>query len=155
MAHRIRHALRETGYDEKLTGTIEVDETFVGGVKQGVGGGYKKHRTPVVAMVQRGGTVRSKVMPTVNGANLKQAIRENVQICSEIHTDMNPVYLQLEPKYTVKSVKHRAGEYSRHEGEENVVTRPALNHGSACSSWRGRHVPPCQRTTSAALSGGV
>jgi hypothetical protein len=30
-------------------------------------------------MVQRGGAVRSKVMPTVNGANLKQAIRENVQ----------------------------------------------------------------------------
>src|SRR5580692_8596960 len=95
MSHRIRHALAETGYAEKMAGTIEVDETFVGGVKQGVGGGHKKHRTPVVAMVQRGGTVRSKVMPTVNGANLKQAIRENVQICSEIHTDMNPVYLQL------------------------------------------------------------
>ena len=30
---------------------------------------------------------------------------------------MNPVYLQLEPKYTVKSVKHRAGEYGRHEGK--------------------------------------
>ena len=125
MAHRIRHALAETGYAQKMTGTIEVDETFVGGVKQGVGGGHKKHRTPVVAMVQRGGTVRSKVMPTVNGANLKQAIRENVQICSEIHTDMNPVYLQLEPKYTVKSVKHRAGEYSRHEGE-NVVTTASV-----------------------------
>jgi transposase-like protein len=125
MSHRIRHALAETGYAEKMAGTIEVDETFVGGVKSGVGGGYKKHRTPVFAMVQRGGSVRSKVMPTVNGANLKQAIRENVQICSEIHTDMNPVYLQLEPKYTVKSVKHRAGEFSRHEGE-NVVTTASV-----------------------------
>jgi hypothetical protein len=35
-------------------------------------------------MVQRGGPVRSKVLPTVNGHNLKQAIRDNVQICSEV-----------------------------------------------------------------------
>ena len=125
MAHRIRHALKETDYAEKLTGTIEVDETFVGGIKQGVGGGNKQHRVPVVAMVQRGGTVRSKVMPTVNGANLKQAIRENVQICSEIHTDSNYAYRQLEPKFTHKSVKHSAGEYSRHEGE-NVVTTASV-----------------------------
>ena len=125
MSHRIRHALKETGYAEKLTGTIEVDETYVGGIKTGVGGGNKQHRVPVVAMVQRGGTVRSKVMPTVNGANLKQAIRENVQICSEIHTDANYAYRQLEPKFTHKSVKHCAGEYSRHEGE-NVVTTASV-----------------------------
>jgi transposase-like protein len=125
MAHRIRHALKETGYTEKMNGTIEVDETFVGGIKTGVGGGNKKHRVPVVAMVQRGGEVRSKVMPTVNGANLKQAIRDNVQICSEVHTDANYAYRGLEPKFTHKSVKHCAGEYSRHEGE-NVVTTASV-----------------------------
>lgn len=125
MAHRIRHALKETGYAEKLTGTIEVDETYVGGIKTGAGQGSRQHRVPVVAMVQRGGPVRSKVMPTVNGANLKQAIRENVQICSEIHTDAHYAYRQLEPKFTHKSVKHCAGEYSRHEGE-NVVTTASV-----------------------------
>jgi transposase-like protein len=122
MAHRIRYALKSESFSEKLTGTVEVDETFIGGVKSGVGGGSKAHRTPVVAMVQRGGEVRSQVMPTVNGANLKQAIRENVQICSEVHTDANYAYRQLEPKFTHKSVKHCAGEYSRHEGEYIVTT---------------------------------
>jgi transposase-like protein len=122
MSHRIRHALKETEYAEKLSGTIEADETFVGGVTKGKGtGGIKSGKIPVFAMVQRGGPVRSKVMPTVNGANLKQAIRENVQICSEIHTDANYAYRQLEPKFTHKSVKHCAGEFSRHEGE-NIVT---------------------------------
>ncbi len=76
-------------------------------------------------MVQRGGAVRSKVMPTVNGANLKQAIRDNVAICSEVHTDMNQGYAGLEPKFTHKTVKHMAGEYSRHEGE-NVVTTASV-----------------------------
>jgi len=124
MAHRIRHALKENSYAEKLTGTIEVDETFVGGASKGKGQAGRK-QVPVVAMVQRGGEVRSQVMPTVNGANLKQAIRENVLLCSEVHTDANMSYRGLEPKFTHKSVKHCAGEFSRHEGE-NVVTTASV-----------------------------
>ena len=78
MAHRIRHALKENGYAEKLAGTVEADETFVGGFTSGKGTGYHGHKVPVMAMVQRGGAVRSKVMPTVNGANLKQIGRAHV-----------------------------------------------------------------------------
>src|SRR5277367_3459278 len=98
MAHRIRHALKETSYAEKLSGIIEADECYLGGVTVGKGARYTGNKVPVFAMVQRGGQVRSKVMPTVNGANLKQAIRDNVEICSEVHTDMNNRYFGLEPK---------------------------------------------------------
>jgi len=126
MAHRIRYALKETGYAEKMSGIVEADETFVGGVSTGKGKGRTVGgKIPVMAMVQRGGPVRSKVMPTVNGANLKQAIRDNVQICSEVHTDANYAYRGLEPKFTHKSVKHCAGEFSRHEGE-NVITTASV-----------------------------
>jgi transposase-like protein len=121
MAHRIRHALRDTSFAEKLDGTIEADECFVPTGTKGESNPVRK-LTPVFAMVQRGGSVRSKVMPTVNGANLKQAIRDNVQICSEVHTDMNQGYAGLEPKFTHKTVKHAAHEYSRHEGENIVST---------------------------------
>ena len=121
MAHRIRHALRETSFAEKMDGTIEADECFVPTGTKGEGKPVRK-LTPVFAMVQRGGSVRSKVMPTVNGANLKQAIRENVAICSEVHTDMNQGYAGLEPKFTHKTVKHAAREYSRREGENIVST---------------------------------
>ena len=76
MAHRIRHALKENGYGEKLSGIVEADETFMGGVSVGKGGGSMAGgKIPVMAMVQRGGPVRSKVMPSVNGANLRQAMR--------------------------------------------------------------------------------
>ena len=74
-----------------------------------------------MAMVQRGGSVRSKILPTVNGANLRQAIRDNVMICSEVHTDGEHGCKAIEPKFTHKSVKHGAGEFSRREGE-NIVT---------------------------------
>jgi transposase-like protein len=125
MAHRIRHALKENGYPDKLDGIIEADEALIGGVTVGKGKHYMGNKVPVMAMVQRGGTVRSKVMPTVNGANLKQAIRENVERCSELHTDHNAAYYSLRHEYELKSVKHCAGEYSRHEGE-NVVTTASV-----------------------------
>lgn len=124
MAHRIRHALKENGYADKLDGTIEADETFVGGVTKGKGQ-HAGNKVPVMAMVQRGGTVRSKVMPTVNGANLKQAIRDNVKAGSQVHTDAHMGYRQLAGEFEHHSVKHMAGEFSRHEGE-NVVTTASV-----------------------------
>jgi len=120
MAHRIRHALKENGYAEKLEGTIEADETLVGGVTSGKGQ-HAGNKVPVMAMVQRGGAVRSKVIPTVNGANLKQAIRDNVQAGAQLHTDAHFGYRGLAGEFQHHSVKHMAGEYSRHEGE-NVIT---------------------------------
>lgn len=125
MAHRIRHALKENGYADKLDGIVEADEVFLGGVTTGKGTGYHGHKVPVMAMVQRGGSVRSKVMPTVNGANLKQAIRENVKAGSQVHTDAHMGYRQLDGEFEHHSVKHCAGEYSRHEGE-NVVTTASV-----------------------------
>ena len=126
MAHRVRFVLKSDVFAQKLSGTIEADECFIGGVSTGKGGGSMAGgKIPVMALVQRGGEVRAKVMPTVNGANLKQAIRDNVEICSEIHTDAHMGYRGLEPKFTHKSVKHQAGEFSRHEGE-NVVTTASV-----------------------------
>jgi len=125
MANRIRHALKETSYADKLSGTIEVDEAVIGGPMPQAKGTWVENKTPVVALVQRGGPVRTMAMPTVNGKNLKQAIKDNVMICSEIHTDKKSAYLGLEPKYTHKTVNHSMDEFSRHEGE-NVVSTCAV-----------------------------
>ncbi len=120
MAHRIRYALQDSIFTDKLSGTVEADETFIGG--KGKGQGSKSNKTPVVSMVERGGNVRSQVMQSVNGTNLKKAIRDNVLICSEVHTDANHGYRGLEPKYEHHSVKHCAGEFSRHEGPKHITT---------------------------------
>jgi transposase-like protein len=121
MAHRIRHALKDESFSEKLDGIVEADDCYVPTGTQTEGKRAQKH-TRVFTMVQRGGATRSKVMPTVNGANLKQAIRDNVAICSEVHTDAHFGFRALEPKFTHKSVKHCAGEFSRREGENIVST---------------------------------
>lgn len=122
MAHRIRHALKETAFPNKLSGTVEADEVEIGGVYPQAKGTKNVNKSHVVALVQRGGPVRSKVMPTINGANLKQAVRENVERCSQLHTDRHPGYRGLRFEYEHKTVNHSLDEYSRHEGENIVST---------------------------------
>lgn len=70
MLHRIRLAM-ETGSIEKLSGEIEVDETYVGGVMKNMHRSVRKaknitgrgmvNKTAVMGMVQRGGNVKAKV----------------------------------------------------------------------------------------------
>jgi len=133
MTHRIRFALKDPSFSDKLQGTIEADETYVGGHLPNVRRGCKDNKTPVVALVERGGRVRSQVMRHVTGKNLKKVIRENVMICSEIHTDEHHGYWGLGPKYMHRAVKHSANEYVRREGGIMVTTNSA-DHFSRCSN---------------------
>jgi transposase-like protein len=50
MTHRIRHALRDSVFKGKLSGTVEVDETYVGGKKKFAGRGSLKGKVPVVSL---------------------------------------------------------------------------------------------------------
>ena len=86
MMHRIRYALRDPVFADKLGGdggTVEVDETYVGGKpRPGAGETPKRGRgtkkTPVVSLVERGGRARSKMITGADSRVLKAAIRENV-----------------------------------------------------------------------------
>jgi transposase-like protein len=73
MAHRIRYAMAHLNLS-KLSGAVEIDETYVGGKERGRQG-VKSNKAPVVALVERGGDVRSfhhREMVTGNlGGHLK------------------------------------------------------------------------------------
>ncbi len=129
MTHRIRYALKDPSFKEKLSGAVEVDETYIGGKprfgdKRNELSGYRKNsnKIPVVSLLQRGGKVRSQVMRHVTGKNLKQAIRDNVERCSEVHTDENMGYRGLHHEFEHCTVKHRVKEYVRHEPRRIVTT---------------------------------
>ena len=92
MTHRLRHALQDPVFSDKLTGTIEADETYVGGKTRGRGRHFMGNKVPVFAMVERGGRVRSQVMKYVTGKNLKAALKSNVGSSATIMTDELPAY---------------------------------------------------------------
>lgn len=82
--------------DLKLEGpTVEVDETYYGGVrKYGTGRPMRgdKKKTPVIGIVQRKGLVIAKALKDVKGSTLLGNIRKHVTPGSTIYTDELPGY---------------------------------------------------------------
>lgn len=78
LCHRIRHAVAEAS-TEKLDGTVEVDETYVGGKKtgQGVYAG-KQAKEVVIGIRQRGGDLRFFHAVDAKSGTLAKYIRENI-----------------------------------------------------------------------------
>jgi transposase-like protein len=122
MMHRIRFALKHPAFTKQLSGTIEIDETYVGGkVRDGRKGGMS-NKTAVVSLVERGGDIRSIVMERVTSRNLHQAIREHVEVGSTVCTDEAMGYRKMPKIFTRKAVKHSRKEYARREGDFVVHT---------------------------------
>ena len=86
LAHRIRHAMKQTPFGDKLGGIVEADETYIVG-KSHIPGDKKM---PVFALVERGGRARSFTMPRVSAVNLKRSIQEHVHPDARLMTDELP-----------------------------------------------------------------
>jgi transposase len=132
MFRNIRSLLSEG--DLQLEGpTVEVDETYYGGVRKWERGrpmrGDKK-KTPVVAIVQRKGKVVAKAVKDVTGKSLLGLIRKHVVPGSVIYTDELGAYQGIatmrgrdgQPaRYRHSTVKHSAKEYVRGQVHTQTV----------------------------------
>jgi hypothetical protein len=100
--------------DGKLGGTVEADETYIGGRIKGRGRAYKKNKTPVVSLVERGGRVRSRIVDMVTGTAITRLLKENVAETARLNTDESPLYGRAGKGFASHDkVNHRDEEYSR------------------------------------------
>ena len=108
-----------------LTGTVEADETLVGGKRKGMGRGYRGNKTVVVGVVQRGGKVRLQVVPGADRETLHAFLREHVAPDAEaIFTDEWPAYQGIGDADTRhEAVNHSLEEWVR----DDVHTNSAEN----------------------------
>jgi transposase-like protein len=116
--HRIRYAMTEPNQQEKLQGTIEADETYVGGKPRFHGEGLRGRgtpKTPVLALVERNGDVRTRVVPSVTAKVLRTELQKEVKFASRIITDENPAYKNATKVFWGghKTVCHSRREYVR------------------------------------------
>ena len=117
--HRIRTAM--TVGSIKLSGEIEVDETYVGGKSKnmhikkrkelGMQRGYNQ-KTGVMGMVQRGGKVKAHVIKLADTPTLLGSIAENVEVGSTVITDDHGGYRNMTEEFTHEVINH-AVEYVR------------------------------------------
>ena len=113
--------------------TVEVDETYMGGVQKGQRGrppGFDQKKTPVVAIVQRRGKVIAKAIPQVDSFALTGLIKKHVTPKSTIYTDefaaYNKVrYLRTDDgiplQYRHRRIKHSDGVYVKGDIHTNTV----------------------------------
>ena len=129
MAHRIRHAMSKEPLAALLRGTVEVDETYVGGKprqkhgqpKPKKGRGTKK--VAVVALVERGGHARAHKVERVDAKTLGKAIHENVDRRSALMTDRFGSYAEVGSTFFGghHTVDPGKGEYVRGDASTNLV----------------------------------
>jgi transposase-like protein len=123
LCHRIRHAMSQeplAGLLGKDHGIVAVDETYVGGKRRKGTPGEPKYgratdKTPVLALVERDGRVRTKVMVRPDKESLHNAIIEVVHPTATIHTDEYRAYHGVGNYFFGghQTVAHSRGEYAR------------------------------------------
>jgi len=88
--HKLRRAMIRPGRGH-LTGAVEVDETYVGGVGEKIRGrGAERKVIVAIAAEVRGrgsGRIRMSILPDVSAASLHEFILNNVQKGSAVRTD--------------------------------------------------------------------
>jgi transposase-like protein len=121
MAHRIRYAMTQPPLSDKLQGIVEADETYIGGKHRGKRGRGSENKTPVFALVERNGRIRTFKTERVTSKNLKEKIRENVDGKAVVMTDEFLAYKNLGKEFVHYTVNHGAGEYVNGNVHTNTV----------------------------------
>lgn len=99
--HKLRRAMVRPDRD-RLSGWIEVDEAFVGGLEEGVAGRETESKALVVIAAQADGPgigrIRMRMIPDASADSLHSFVQDYIQPGSTLHTDGWPSYAGLEKK---------------------------------------------------------
>jgi len=122
LCHRIRNAMAQA-QQVPLSGTVEVDETYVGGKVRGKGHGYKGNKTIVAGAVQRGGPVVLQVVDDNGRQTLHDFIRQSTDPrVRRIMTDDWPAYRGIADHDTShETVNHSAEEWVRGDAHTQTI----------------------------------
>ncbi len=113
MLQRVRLALQGAGIFEKLSGEVEVDETFIGGKARNMHPGKRKAKgrgaagkAVVMGLLQRHGEVRTLVVDSTKRKTLQPHVREHVEKGAAVFTDALASYAGLSPDYVHQVIDH-------------------------------------------------
>jgi transposase-like protein len=115
MIHRIRLAMQTGSFAEQLSGPVEVDETFIGGLARnmhrsekarkihGTGGAGK---VAVMGLLERHGEVRTMVVSNTKRKTLEAQVKTHVEAGSILYSDGLASYDNLAQQYIHGVINH-------------------------------------------------
>ncbi len=148
MMKKIRTELMADDDPEMLSGDVEVDETSWGGkpryklktrseVAQ-----FREAKPTILGMIERGGRLRLRLIPSRRGVGLSREVRANVNPASMIFTDEWQAYKPLRHEFLAhRIINHSAGSYV--DGDTHTNTIEGF-FGNLKTGMRGtyKHVSP-------------
>lgn len=153
LLHRVRHSLGLETSPVKLSGIVEADETFIGGIEgnkhaskrtKGTQGRSTQTKVPVAGVVERGGKVIAQTVTNTSATNLHRFVYENVATGSTLNTDEWYGYNGLDKLYQHSIVKHNDKQYVKGdchtntlEGYWSLVKRGCVG---IYHSWSAKHL---------------
>jgi transposase-like protein len=118
MQQRIRLAMQQGDFFKKLTGDVEVDETFIGGKARNMHAGKRKAKgrgavgkAVVMGLLERHtekgkSKVRTVVVENTKRKTLKPIIIQHVETGTNVYTDALKSYQGLDPAYVHSVIDH-------------------------------------------------
>ena len=110
LCHRIREAMK-CDESKKLKGTIEADETFVGGRYDKRRKRAYREKACVVGVIQRGGPVRAQKIPSRGARAIAAFVKESVEPGAQLMTDDYAGYQKVGNLYDHNTVVHSKLQY--------------------------------------------
>jgi transposase len=127
MFNKIRSELMNDEDDNPLGGDVEIDETSWGGkprtkLSPPEAAAFRERKTTILGMIERGGRVRLRVIPSRRGPALSRAVRSHVNPSAFIFTDDWQAYKPPSREFTEhRVVNHSAGEYVVGDDYTNTI----------------------------------
>jgi len=121
IAHEIRHVLM-TEDGEPLSGAVEIDHTYIGGKRRGMGRGYIDNKEAVFGAVERNGRVKAEHVGTVRSKVNSRLIRKHVMPSTLIYTDEGREFAKLGKRgWEHRRIRHEANVYVSGDIHTNTV----------------------------------
>lgn len=134
MLHKLRRAMVRPGRD-KLSGVVEVDETYIGGLEEGLRGRQIERKTLVVIAAQEDGEgigrIRMRHIPDASAGSLHQFISEVIEPGSTVHTDGWNGYNGIESK----GYQHKVTILENHEQSASDLMPRVHRVASLLKRW--------------------
>jgi transposase-like protein len=138
MCHRIREAMRDGGLLGPLGGSgkiVEADETYFGPTEEAKvspqrrgrpvtkgGRSGPANKRAIVALVERGGNIRSFHVAVADQAMVQGIVLANIAKETRLHTDESRLYFGADQHFAShETVKHSAKEYVRGDVHTNTI----------------------------------
>ena len=146
--------------DAHLSGEIEVDESYFGGVRKGKRGRGAAGKVPVFGLLKRGGKVFTRIIPNARQETILPILRSKIRPDSIVYTDAFGSYdilhvsgfrhrrVNHSKRFVAKGGKHINGienfwnQAKRHLRKYNGIPRQNFNLFLKECEWRFNYGPP-------------